>query len=926
VKQNLITYFGFFLLLFVVVGCRQSKYVGENYYLLKKNDLHIAQKSDDSLNIEWGESHELLDEGEIQELIRPETNSGFALFVYNRIDTVRYQKQVSRKTKKINRKNEKRQAKEDRKNKKRIAKAREKGKDEYKKKTKNKKSMRLGWRHWLITHWGEPPVVLDSAKVDKSKNQMAIYLKQRGFKYAEIKDTVVFNEKKKTATVNYYIEPNDPYIITSIKYDSTSKHRSIGNMYKRMKKEEGTLLEEGMLLDEAVLNEERSNFTKFLKDNAFFGFTKNYISYVVDTTVGNFESHLVIYIHDKYLDSNYLAHKTYKVDDVTFRLNNPDEQSFKDFDAYKRKCKKLGLEYKTEKGEYHLLDTMFIIDTLIRKRFMTLNSDDRKSNNVKIFERYIDTNIYYKGIFIFNEKPFIEPSLLNKQNFLVRDQFAKDYYQDRSTQSLLRLDVFSRLSPEMILDPENPRGNKVDVIYNLTPGDKQKFQLEPRATNTQSILGVSGLISYTNKNLSRSANKLKITLSGGFQSQPLVAGDGTEAPKTFKIRGLNTFEWGPEVTYSIPRFFPLSKKRQEEISKRSFPTTQIGALYNHQLRSEFDRHVGELNYKWKLNSPNFTQMFTITPLRFNYVFIDKDPEFEENLKATNDPFLLNSYSNFLSLGILNISHHYNNLKLKKKKRKTKHTFDNVITLTAAGLVMNSIDAAFNDSLSYLDAFVLDTKKVFKVPYTQYAKLENTFTFNQFITPKHRMVYRLLTGVGYAYANGISLPYTESFVAGGSNDIRAFSARTMAPGGTQTYLDSNATTTQIGDMKLELNLEWRFDLSSVFKGAIFVDMGNIWKIKGDPGTDLGVFTFGGFYKQVAIGTGFGLRADFDFLIARLDLSWSLHNPYLPAGERWWTTGKADYKNYFKTNPEKPNELVDYINPHWPRINFGIGYPF
>ncbi|MFT4599842.1 MAG: outer membrane protein insertion porin family [Arenicella sp.] len=924
-KRNLIQYFGAFLILLVAVGCRQSKYVGEGNYLLKENTLLIASETGDSLNLDWDDNHDLITPGDLTELIRPTPNSSYKLFIFNRIDTVRYQKQLERKKNKVIRKNEKKQAKEDKKNKKRIDEAREKGKSEYKKKTKNMKSMSYGWRHWMVTHWGETPVVLDTLKITKSKQQMAIFLNQRGFKNVQVSDTIVYNERKKKATVNYYVQPNEPYRITSIKYDSTSVYPWVGQLYQRMLKEEGEVLIEGMLLDEGILDDERDRFTTYLKDNSYFGFTKNYISYIVDTTKGNFESDLVIFIHHKYLDSSILAHKTYRVDDITFRLNNPDSASFKDYEAYKQKCDNLGLEYKTKKGDYHLLDTMLVIDTLIRKRFITFNPEDRKNNGVKMFEKYIDTSIYYKGWVIYNETPFVEPDLLDKQNFLERGRFAKDYYKERSTRSMIRLDVFSEVSPKIILDTDNPRGSKVDIVYDLTPGKKQQFQLEPRATNTQSILGVSGLISYTNKNLSGSANKLKITLSGGFQSQPLVAGDGADASKSFKIRGLNTFEWGPEVTYSIPRFFPLSKKKQEEISKRSFPSTQIGALYNHQLRSEFDRHVGELNYKWKLSSPNQTQIFTITPVRFNYVFIKKDSLFEANLNATNDPFLVNSYSNFLSLGILNISHHYNSLKLKKRKRKSKHTFDNVVTFTAAGLVLNTIDAAFNDSLGYFDAFIADTKKVFRVPYAQYAKLENTFIFNQYIGPKHRMVYRFLVGTGYAYANGLSLPYTQSFVAGGSNDMRAWDARSMAPGSIKTYADSNSTTTQIGDMKLELNLEWRFKISKILNGAVFVDMGNIWKVKGDPLLDDGVFTFGGFYKQVAIGTGFGLRADFDFLIARLDFSWKIHNPYLPAGNRWWLAADhTEYKTYFDEDTQ--GNPVDYILPHGWRFNFGIGYPF
>lgn len=908
-----------------LLSCSQSKYVGEGNYLLKKNEVFYA--SSDS-NKQWLKQYPQINESEVEELIKPTKNSGFQLFIYNRIDTSKYNDQVQRKTEKINLKNEKIESKEALKNKKRIEKARRKGKSEYKKKTIERKPYKYGWRHWVLTKWAEPPVIVDSLRSQKSASQIRIYLSQKGFKNAQVKDSIFTDKKKKKGTVKYFIEPHEPYIIRSFKFDSTTKYKQMNRLYNKMLKEQGEKVVSGSLLDEDLLHDERQRFTKFLKNNAYVGFTKNYISFIVDSTVGNNKADVVLFVHDKMIDSvNVLPHKTYKVKSVKFRLHNPDSASFLNFEAYKKRCRELGIEnYYTAKDGYKLLDSIQVIDTLITKRHVTFNPHLRKKHGVKLFEKWIDTLIYDKGTFYYNEKPFVDPNTLDKQNFLEPTSYAKDYYIDRSYKSLLRLEVFSRINADMQVVKSNPYGNEVDVVYDLFPADKQQFTIEPRATNTQSILGVSGILSYTNKNVSGKTNKLKISLTGGFQSQPLVAGGQDAEDGALNIRGLNTFEWGPELTYSIPNFFPLTKKMQSTLSKRSFPSTEIGALYNFQVRSEFNRHVGELNYKWKLSSPNQTQIFTITPVRFDYVFIQKDSAFEANLNATKDPFLINSYSDFLSLGTLNISHHYNNLKKKASKRRTKHSFDNVITFTGAGLLINSIDAFLIPNMDYWSAFMMQSKEVFQVPYAQFAKIENTFTFNQKMTPRHRIVYRFLGGAGYAYANGISLPYTQSFVGGGSNDIRAWDTRTMAPGSIKTYADSTSTTTQIGDMKLELNVEWRFKMTNTLHGAIFADAGNIWKLKGDPAEDLGVFDLNRFMHQIAIGTGFGLRVDLDFLIVRLDFAWKLHNPALPVGNRWWlNSDHSEYQSYFEYDEVK-KEYIDYIPPHGWRLNFGIGYPF
>ena len=413
----------------VLLGsCKQSKYVGEGNYLLSENEVFYADLDKDSNQV-WEEDHDLIDEGSITELVRPEKNAFFKLFVYNRIDTTRYKNQVARKTEKAKRKNEKRQKKEDKINKKRIKKAREKGKDEYKRKTIEPKAARLGWRNWLINHWGEPPVILDTIKISKSVAQIKIYLSQRGFKNAEITDTIVFNEKKQKATVKYYVDAKAPLRINSIKFDNQPRNSNLSKQYDRMVRKEWTDIGVGQLLDEAKLDAEREHFTTYLKDHAFFGFTKNYVSFVVDSTIGNNKADVVIYIHEKMKadSTGVLPHMAYTVNRLIFKLSTTDSLSFKDFDKYKERCKALGIEdYYSKKDGYVLLDTMQVIDTLIRKRYITFNPDIRKDKGVKLFQKWIDTLTYNKGTYIYNEVPFVRPSLLDKQNFLEPGEYAKD--------------------------------------------------------------------------------------------------------------------------------------------------------------------------------------------------------------------------------------------------------------------------------------------------------------------------------------------------------------------------------------------------------------------------------------------------------------------------------------------------------------------
>jgi outer membrane translocation and assembly module TamA len=935
------TYLLLLIIAFAFVGCHQAKYVPDGYYLLRENNAVFIGHAEEGHEMEDDHSH--IDQSDFESLMKPETNGSYKLWVYNQIDSNRYKRQVLKKRKKFNRKTEKRKAKEDKINAKRISKAKKKGETHYKKKIKKEKSPRLGWRNWLIEHWGEAPVLLDTSKISKSKQQMKVYLSQRGFKSVEIHDSIEYDQEKKQAWVTYYVEPGEPYIINNISFDDAPVNKELIYEYNRMVRKEGTKLIKGDLLDEDHLEDERVHFTKFLKDNAFYGFTKKYINFVVDSTIGDYKADIVIYIKEKEVTDPYnpdttttLKHFTYFVDEVTYKLHNPDTSSFEDWSGYKKKCEELGFSspYKDENGQYYLLDTLLIIDTLLKQFNFHFDKEERKRDNLSFFDRHIDTVISYKGYFIFNEKPFIKPFILDKSNFLEHTDFesdklnyAKDYYIDRTFKSLLRLDVFSRINPRLEIDPNRPLDRFLDVTYDLTPSPKQRFVLEPRATNTSSILGVSGRISYTNKNLFRAGHSLTISVEGGAQSQPLVGGNAADSSK-LRFRGLNTFEIGPEFKYKIPRFFPMTKSMREKVSKRAYPSTEITALYNLQKRPEFKRHIAELNYKWKFSiPPDETQRLTITPLIFSYVFLNKEPSFDSLLVATNDPFLINSYSNFFSLGFLNFRHEYTNAALPKSKRNQKfleNAFSNIFDISASGLIVNSIYALADKNNSFGASFNDTNKVLFNIPFAQYVKITNTFIYNIYINRKHRIASRIIIGTGFAYGNGFALPYTQSYVAGGSNDIRAFPARSMAPGSKQVWADPNATETQIGDMKLEMNFEWRFKLGGQWNGAVFVDMGNIWEIKADAPIDPGLFAFDTFIEQIAIGTGFGVRYDLSFLIIRLDVSWPLYNPYLTAGSRWWTRGdKTDYEDAVKAQ-QATYDFRDW--PHAPRLNFGIGYPF
>ena len=902
------------LVLLIFSGCRQAKYVPEGNYLLKDNEVKFQTQKRDKIKYE--DDHPLLDAAEIAELVKPKPNQSFKLFFYNRIDTTRHKEQMNRKTEKYRKKNEKRKTKENRINNRRVDRAAEKGDSLYRHKTIQDKEVKLGWREWVRSNFGQPPVLLDTFRVTKSRNQIEIYLRKKGFYEATVTDTVIYKERKRKAFVAFVIEPGEPHRLRNFILDSASMNRTLLASYKRMLKVSNRSIKPGDLLDQDALDDERELFSKYCRnESGMFGFNKNYIGFLVDTTVGPKQADITLFVKPRIVDDPNdsegerkitINHMSYRVKDATFYLRNPDTASFKNYAAFAARCMDLGLKPRDQKGRFQLLDTL-----------------------------HIDG----KGTFIYNEEPFLDPDLLDRQNFLEIDMAAqggdkhyyKEYYVERSYRTLSNLGVFLNISPSVKLDPENPKDPWVVVSYDLMPLQKQSFRFAPRLSNTNGILGINGEISYSNKNLFRGAQQLQISFVGGMESQPLIVGaDENGGVSGQQLWQLNTFEWGPKISLTFPKLiFPLPKKLQEGISKRAYPKTIFDVALNYQRRNEFKRALFVMGYQLQYQQDK-VQKWEFDMVKIDFVRLDKEDFFQERLEQLNDPFLLNSYTDHFTT-TFSPTWHFSNLNSNRRKRLGgKHLHDVTASVDVSGwmftpLIYNGLES-LGASFTAVNAET-GLKEFYGVPYTEFLKLDLQYIASIHISQQRNLVFRALAGYGLATGNSPSLPYEKAFFAGGSNDIRAFQARTMAPGSVKTYADSNSTETQIGDMRFELNAEWRFQMTSMLEGAWFVDAGNIWnrQKEGIDADDPSVFKLDS-WREIAVGVGYGIRADFDFLVVRLDLAWALHNPHLPAGERWWLTGdKTSYKSYFEYN-ETTGEYIDYELPHPLRFNFGIGYPF
>ena len=877
----------FLILSLAFSACRQTKNVPTGKYLLKKNTLTITGTG--------------LNADDLTSILRQQPNYKtlglkLKLRAYNLIDSTSVANKRFKENMKLRLHNQKKLAKQNKINQRRKAKAKAKGKHVFTEKIvelKDTISPRLFFREWFKYKIGEKPVIFDSLLFNKSLEQLGVYLKNKGYYKGNVSGKVNYLKRRKLS-VDYSVDLGPRFMIDSV-YVIASNSR-IKNEYLKFEKtvEDGSLV--GLPFDKDYLSDYRERVARSMRDSAYYGFSSSHMSYVADTSYETMTVHLGVVFTDRMVRSSTVRdsmvkvpHKVTTIKKVYFHIS--DTAFFEG--NFKKTVEEMGLS---------LLDQQFLttIDTFrYAERF--------KSKKKELDPRRMAT-------FTFNGELHIDPGILELQNYLEETNYYKEYYLERSYTRLVQLGLFQVIKPVIV---EIPGTSSLEVHYYLVPAQKQNFSFEPRATNSNGFLGVSSSINYTNKNLLGGAEKLTFSIGGGFESQPPIFDETLDGEKILKAgRSFNTFEIGPTLKYDLPGLFPTSATT---LSKRHRPRTVVSTAYNFQKRTDFTRHIFQLNYSWKFYVGK-TQIFQVglpgmSVIKF--VNIDKSQDFTDKLNQLNDLFLRNAYSNQFVWEDLKFSFEYNN-----KESATKGLFNFYLnsTLDPAGNVLSIFK-------SYQDTLANGQRSIFGVAYSQFTRLDNELICSYPLGKKKSLNGRMQLGAGIPHGNTkTSLPYDYAFFAGGANDNRGWRARALAPGSYKYYLDTNRTATQISDIRIGASVEYRFSITDLFKGALFMDAGNTWTYNKDINR-LGSQFSNNWYREIALSAGIGLRIDLDFFILRLDMGIPLTNPAMPIGERWiFNKDRTDYITE-GINTFGLEEYAKYLpNPFTPCFHFGIGFPF
>jgi hypothetical protein len=271
------------------------------------------------------------------------------------------------------------------------------------------------------------------------------------------------------------------------------------------------------------------------------------------------------------------------------------------------------------------------------------------------------------------------------------------------------------------------------------------------------------------------------------------------------------------------------------------------------------------------------------------------PSFKNNLLAIKDYMLLNSFITHITTN-MKATITYNTGIFDNKTNRIQHYLR--VSITSAGILLRELSPLLNLKKDSLGRYL-----ILNVPYAHFIKTDADYRVYVPVYKKSKLVYRIAGGIGIPLKNLNLLPYEQSFFAGGPNSVRAWRSRSIGPG---AYMPTdNARYDKIGDILIEGNIEYRFNIIGSYNGALFADAGNIWLLKPNPDKPGGEFNPIKFLNELAIGAGLGFRWDFEYFILRLDWAIPIKDPKYPEGDRFMFNKKPLRQSIF---------------------NFGIGYPF
>ena len=489
------------------------------------------------------------------------------------------------------------------------------------------------------------------------------------------------------------------------------------------------------------------------------------------------------------------------------------------------------------------------------------------------------------------QAPLLKPRAIWRSMLFRKGDLYKQSLGELMQEGLASTNVFSSLRINYVprersiadsLSSDVKEGDTLDIVVNATLDKPYDAEFQGNLTGkTGGQIGPGASFSFSKRNAFRAAETLTLKLWGSYEWQ-------TGANVVGKSSLLNSYEWGLSGSLSYPRFrFFGSVGRR--LGRKFVSTTAIDLQARWQNRAGFFGRVSwsaGVNYTLQ-HKRNIKHEFS--PLTITYDQLLHSTERFDSIVNANPALYVSMRDQFVPSMSYTFSW----------AGTPKHPSALTVSFKEASALVSSIYAIAGKPYSE------EGKRLLDVPFAQFVKTTVQYTRQFPLTKRSLIATRAFGGIVYSYGNAKAAPYSELFSVGGANSIRAFGMRTIGPGSYHPETSQYSYIDQMGDLKLEVNAEYRFPIIGKLNGAAFLDAGNVWLLRNSENQPGGKFTFKNLGKEIALGTGVGLRYDLDFLVIRFDLGIGIHAPY--------DTGKRGYYNM-----PKFGKSLGY--------HFAIGYPF
>ena len=694
--------------------------------------------------------------------------------------------------------------------------------------------------------FGENPILFDEYTSNKTAESMKFFLQSKGYYDAEVKYYKTI--KRQHAKVKYAVEFRNPYIINELYYKC--EDTNILKIVESVKEE--TILKKGKLVDVNLYNAELNRLTKVIRNYGYANFYANYFTPLEGDTI------------------NYKTN-------ITLEILTPNDT------AFHRKYQIRNIQVLTE-----------YVSTMPPTRKDTL----------------IDGVLFIapSGEFPFKIKQLLACIPIRKGEIFRQENLELMYNR------------FEQLKAFRIINIKSvfPQGQKNQVDISITLAQNGKYVLDytfelNNTINTiggsrSNALGFATSFTFKNNNVFKGGEKYVANIEGGIQgilqNKNQIFGDFKLSneyyvPKSVDVFGfwkmLNRINFGRKNGKIDSKYRKLVQDDFYEAIKSS-AQTKFSVGYN---------YIQALNLKYQTVNLNYG--YVITPNAFRK--IDFNHTSLEWLKPIflGEPILMQPFQKKRFDEQFVTSLIFKNLAFTKYggslRRNTNWSARS--SIEQSGLELFGVNALYNTLFLKDNSF-----KIFGADYTRYVKGEMDFAYGKKFGSKKSIHFRFNGGIAVPYGFNAGVPFVKQFFVGGPSSLRAWRTRELGPGGYRPPdIGNSQLFYQTGDIKTEFNAEYRFGIYWIFKGAFFIDAGNVWLLKKDPTLQDADFSKH-FYKQIAVGSGFGLRIDFDYSVIRFDFAYRVRNPYL-------NDEYGDYWNIHKLSSLRAKEL------NW---SIALAYPF